>query len=70
MYLIEIIKSCINLYFKLEKDNIIGKKRIEYIHNTFNVHINTVYNWIKKYYNFDYRSFNFDNYKTNFKYNN
>ena len=70
MYSIEIIKSCINLYFKLEKDNIIGKKRIEYIHNTFNVHINTVYNWIKKYYNFDSCSFNFDNYKTNFKYNN
>jgi hypothetical protein len=44
MYSIEIIKSCINIYLKLEKDNIIGKKRIKYIKDTFNIHINTVYN--------------------------
>lgn len=70
MYSIEIIKSCINLYLKLKKDNIIGKKRIKYIQDTFNIHINTVYNWIKKYFNFNIYSFNFSNYKTYFKYKN
>ena len=43
MYSIAIIKSSINLYFKLKKDNIIGKKRIKYIEQTFNIHINTLY---------------------------
>jgi len=70
MYSIEIIKSCINLYLKLEKDNIIGKKRIKYIQDTFNIHINTVYNWIKKYFDFNIYSFNFSNYKIYFKYKN
>ena len=70
MYSIEIIKSCINLYLKLEKDNIIGKKRIKYIKDTFNIHINTVYNWIRKYFDFNNYIFNFSNYKTYFKYNN
>ena len=28
MYSIDIIKSSINLYFKLKKDNIVGKKKI------------------------------------------
>ena len=43
MYSIAIIKSSINLYFKLKKDNIIGKKRIKYIEQPFNIHINTLY---------------------------
>lgn len=70
MYSIVIIKSSINLYFKLKKDNIIGKKRIKYIEHSFNIHINTLYNWISKYYNFNNNVFNFSTYKTNFKYNN
>jgi adenylate cyclase class IV len=70
MYSINIIKSCINLYFKLKNDNIVGKKRIKYINNVFNVHINTVYNWINKYFDINTHNFNFSNYKTNFKYNN
>ncbi len=31
MYSIAIIKSSINLYFKLKKDNIIGKNSIKYV---------------------------------------
>ena len=68
MYSIETIKSSINLYYYLRKDNIIGKKRIKYIENTFNIHINTLYSWIKKYFN--NKTFDFSSYKTNFKYNN
>ena len=68
MYSIAIIKSSINLYFKLKKDNIIGKKRIKYIEQTFNIHINTLYKWIDKYYNSETDSFNFNQYKTNFYY--
>jgi transposase len=70
MYSIDIIKSCINLYIKLKKNNIIGKKRINYINSVFNVHINTLYNWIKNYYNKHTNSFNFSAYKTHYKYNN
>jgi transposase len=70
MYSISTIKSSINLYFKLKKDNIIGKNRIKYIQHTFNIHINTLYNWINKYYNYDNNTFNFSTYKTYFKYNN
>ena len=47
---IDIIKSSINLYFKLKNDNILGKKRIKYIETTFNIHIDTSYNWINKYF--------------------
>ena len=43
MYSIDIIKSCINLYFKLKNENIIGKQRIDFIKSTFNIHINTLY---------------------------
>jgi transposase len=68
MYSIEIIKASINLYFKLLKNNIIGKNRIDIIKKTFNIHINTLYNWINKYYNNNI--FDFNNYKTNYKYNN
>ena len=70
MYSIAIIKSSINLYFKLKKDNIIGKKRIKYIEQPFNIHINILYKWINKYYNSETDSFNFSQYKTSFKYNN
>ncbi len=35
MYSVDTIKSLINLYFKLKKDIIIGKKRINYIRQTF-----------------------------------
>ena len=70
MYTIDIIKSAINLYYKLKKDNIIGKNRIKYIKHVFSIHINTLYNWIDKYYNQDNNSFDFSLYKTNFKYNN
>lgn len=44
MYSIDIIKAIINLYYKLQKEGIKGYKRINFIKNTFNVHINTVYN--------------------------
>lgn len=70
MHSISVIKSSINLYFKLKKDNIVGKKRIKYIEHTFNIHINTLYNWINKYYNSNNNTFDFSTYKTNFKYNN
>ena len=70
MYSIDIIKASINLYFKLSNDNIIGKKRIKYIESTFNIHINTLYNWINKFYNKLNNTFSFDNFKSNFKYNN
>jgi len=70
MYSIDIIKSSINLYFNLKKNNIIGKNRISYIQNTFNIHINTLYNWIKLYYDINNNTFNFSNYKTSFKYKN
>jgi transposase len=70
MYSIDIIKCSINLYYKLKKNNIIGKDRIKYIEDTFSIHINTLYNWINKYYNLQNNTFNFSSYKTNFKYNN
>ena len=70
MYSISIIKSAINLYFKLKKDNIVGKNKINYIQQTFNIHINTLYNWINKYYNINNETFDFSTYKTNFIYNN
>ena len=70
MYSIHIIKSSINLYFTLKNNGIVGKKRIQYIESTFNIHINTLYKWIYKYYNLNNHTFNFDTYKTNFKYNN
>ena len=70
MYSIDIIKSSINLYYKLKKEKILGSKRIEIIQTTFNIHINSLYNWIKLYYNKSINVFNFSSYKTNFKYNN
>ncbi len=47
MYSIDIIKSSINLYFNLKKNNIIGNNRISIIYDTFNIHINTLYIVIK-----------------------
>lgn len=70
MYSIDIIKSSICLYFKLKNEGIVGKKRINLISSTFNIHINTLYNWIDKYFSYDTNSFDFSSYKTYFKYNN
>ena len=70
MYSIDIIKSSVLLYYKLQKDKIIGKRRTEIINYTFNIHINSLYSWIKLYYNKINNTFDFSSYKTNFKYNN
>jgi len=42
MYSTHTIKLSTNLYFKLEKNNITDKKRINYIEHTFDIHINTL----------------------------
>ena len=42
MYSIDIIKSSIKLYFKLEQQNIIGKERIKIINSIFDLHINNL----------------------------
>ncbi len=68
MYSIDIIKSSINLYYKLKKEGIVGKKRIDIIYFTYDIHINSLYNWIKLYYKKN--TFDFTFYKSNFKYNN
>ena len=70
MYSIDIIKSSIKLYFKLEQQNIIGKERIKIINSTFDLHINTLYRWINTYYNYYNNIFSFNQYNTHFKYNN
>jgi transposase len=70
MYSIDIIKASILLYYKLKNNKIIGKKRVAIINHTFNLHMNTLYNWIKLYYNKINNTFDFSSYKTNFKYNN
>ena len=49
MYEISVIKSVINLYRHLYDINIKGNKRINIIINTFGIHINTLYNWLKIY---------------------
>lgn len=58
MYQKDTIISAIKLFNELTKDNIIGYKRENYIKKIFGCHINTVYNWIKKYGNFDFSNFN------------
>jgi len=66
-------KFSLKLYLftlSLKDDDILGKKRIKYIQTTFNIHINTLYNWINKYFDFNTKTFNFDTFKTKFKYNN
>ena len=70
MYSIDIIKSSIKLYFKLEQQNIIGKNRIKIINSIFDLHINTLYRWINIYYNYNNKTFSFNHYNTHFKYNN
>ena len=49
MYSFEIINSAIKNYDLLGKNNIIGTKRIKIITDTFDIHINTLYRWLKKY---------------------
>jgi transposase len=39
---------CINVYNQLNKYNIKGNDKKKFISNTFNLHINSLYNWIKK----------------------
>ena len=39
---------CINVYNQLSKYNIKGIEKKQFITNTFNLHINSLYNWIKK----------------------
>ena len=51
MYSKDIIKASILLYYKLKNNKIIGKKRSNIIYSVFNLHMNTLYNWIKLYYN-------------------
>ena len=38
--------SVINIYNELKNYNIIGQRRKDFITTTFNIHINSVYNWI------------------------
>ena len=70
MYSIETIKSCIKLYYQLANNKIIGQNREKIIKNVFNIHMNTLYNWIKLYYNKITKTFDFSTFKTKFKYNN
>ena len=70
MYSLDIIRSSIKLYFKLEQQNIIGNERLKIINSTFDFHINTLYKWIKLYYNSDNNTFLFDKFNTHFTYNN
>ena len=39
---------CINVYNQLSKYNIKGIEKKQFITNTFDLHINSLYNWIKK----------------------
>ena len=39
--------NCINVYNKLKDHMIKGNRRINFITETFNIHINSLYNWIK-----------------------
>ena len=64
MYELSIIISCLKLYKHLGDINIRGKDRKDLITKSFNVHINSLYNWLKKYKN------DFLNYKKSYKYNN
>jgi transposase len=69
MYSLDIIRSSIKLYFKLEQQNIIGKERIKIINSTFDFHINTLYKWINLYYD-NNNTLLFDKFNTHFSYNN
>jgi transposase len=48
MFDIKLKNISINVYNELPKYNIKGIMRKQFISNTFNLHINTLYNWIKK----------------------
>ena len=58
MYNIDIVKSAMKLFNILTQQNIKGYKKCNMIINTFNIHINTFYNWIKKYKNNNFSSYN------------
>lgn len=47
MFDIKLRNACINVYNELNKYNIKGNNKKEFISNTFNLHINSLYNWIK-----------------------
>ncbi len=49
MYSVDIIKAIIKLYYKLKIVNIKGSKRKNIITSSFSIHINILYNWLKKY---------------------
>ena len=49
IYSFEIINSAIKNYKLLGKNNIISTKRIKIINDTFDIHTNTLYRWLKKY---------------------
>ncbi len=67
---LKLLKHLLIYILNLKKNNIVGKKRIDIINSSFNIHINTLYNWINLFYNINTNTFNFLKYKTNFKYNN
>ena len=46
--IINIRQICINVYNQLSKYNIKGIEKKQFITNTFDLHINSLYNWIKK----------------------
>ncbi len=70
MYSKEIIKSAVTMYYSLQSRNIIGKIRNNLITTAYEIHMNTLYNWIKTYYCKNTKTFNFNEYKTKYKYNN
>lgn len=62
MYSYEFRYLVVNLYFQLEKNNIVGNERIKIIRKCVSkqFHINSLYNWIK---NIDIKKRNFYNFK-------
>lgn len=48
MFEVKLRNICINVYNQLSKYNIKGNEKKQFIANTFNLHINSLYNWIKK----------------------
>lgn len=64
MYSLDIIKSALIVYKNLTELNIKGLRKKQFISSTFNIHINTFYNWLKLYTN------NFNYYNSKKKYNN
>ncbi len=58
MYDLETVKKAIDSFNELEKINVIGHRRANFIQKIYKCSINTVYNWIKKYKDFDFSNFN------------